>query len=229
MKPSVNVNVRWCFCSAPSPLGPHEPDCKGDSLPLHVICPLPEEAVFQLKLGRCSCPNGLDRASFGQGPHPEGCPARLVRMRCKVAGKSWGASSIVEVRPEDGEFRPELLGKALELARERWALVRALMANLGPPPGGSLALAKRVTALFIQRNEIFASLTRMARVEAAHHEQSVELFEALKAADPEREHVEGPASYALAWASPGSEEGNSSAGLRSYLHLLLEQVEVMPS
>lgn len=231
MEPTINVNLKPCDCALSSlaptyPPKPHADHCSAK--PGLLTCPLPDKVELTVRLGRCECAAQYRGVTgFGvsepQGKHTENCPARHIRVICSIGGDgTWSGSEVAEMEILGGTpLGIDARNRIHRICRDRWALVKALVlgkfayrdvgdAGPGTPEG-----------LFKQRDVVFANLAEMAQAEQAHREKSMALFEAIRAADHDREHVTNPYCYAIAW-----DDGhpNAEAGLRSYLSMLIAQV-----
>lgn len=216
--PTINVNRYRCV---------HE---RRNPDPVPVPCPIPRTTVFWVRLAECTCGGRTLRtgARLPAGTHAETCPARPVCVTCTIVGNTWPDSEVgdVEVHPREALALVSTydMPRILAACRARWALVKALL--LGGAMLGSAERHDHAT-LFAQRDAVFAALCRMAQAEEAHRKASENLFTALRNVDPQGKSVTSAGSYALGWQDAG-EEDNAAAGLRSYINILLEQVEVLP-
>lgn len=242
MKPTINVNLTKCDCSAgllnaarrcgnPAPVDPLTcgVDCNG--VPLIIPCSIPRTVEFTVTLpqrcpthphdgGTCEPLRG-EPARCVYGEHSMPTP---VTVSCSIRGETWEESDPKDIHHADGGYLVD--AQTQQIIRERWALVKALLLDTAPAEH-PLSTA----TMLAQRTEVFLALAAMARVEVADFKTSVALFQALKRADPEGSSFgDHPAAYAMGWKDPADEDAplNSHAGLAAYVEILLEQTKALP-
>jgi hypothetical protein len=166
-----------------------------------IPCHIPRAVAFYVALGECTCGGGLVTA------HSPGCPARPVRVDCNISGETWATSDAFEASlpalcrvPTSDD-----IDAALVAARERWALVKALV--MGKETAAQLnahglSLAK-------QRDSVFAALADMARAESTIIQRFADIDKAFT--HRKRRPFCGPAADELA----------------AFVEHLIEQVGVM--
>lgn len=243
---SINVNLSPCThiaCLREKRVGDaHALGCQG--APVRIACALPTSFTCDVVLGRCECDARFRGVTgFGvsapQGPHSALCPANTVHVVASITSPdgSWERSDVgtcEQLGIEAGDQRegsiggvefatPEIAARATAAVCARWKLVKAAVT------GGDWDGARGTLTVFRRRDAVYAALVEKARAEKRDFEADVALFDALKACDPERANVVGPASYAMAWEDPGDAAANhnSRAGLAAYVAMLIEQVGAM--
>jgi hypothetical protein len=176
------------------------------------------------------------------------CNQRWKLIKALVLGKApreWDWAKVVT----DGETsvrvssffaqRDEVFVALTDMARAEEATCAARDAvrkARGLPPSRALARELRESAiglddyvkrLFFMRDAMYGELASMVEQEREYAGRSSHLFNLLKAADPERAEVTGPASYAMAGAELAGDDSNSAAGLRAFVEILLERVAAL--
>jgi hypothetical protein len=215
--PTINVNLKPCTFALPHSHGEAPYICGGPEVLLP--CPIQRSVTFTVQLGECI---GCERGRL-DGQHFSNCPARPIRVACSIGGETWAGSEVVDVDLPDSESYPQPAGwRAIFLvaARDRWALVKALVtgsdcaafrATHSPIPW------TRISPLVTQRDAVFAALADMARMERAYYDAAQAIHKAL------------PSVYVssdMQVCDP--EDAPSSRWLSSYVEFLVEQVGVMP-
>jgi hypothetical protein len=132
--PTINVNLAKCACGCPVFPNTHTADCPGKPVDI----PLPLDAVrsvtFTVRLGECSTLALCEvRGGLLQNHAPQ-CPAHPIRVTCSISGKTWEESEVMETKytPVDDVPRGADSWAPLRIAdicRDRWALVKALLAE----------------------------------------------------------------------------------------------------
>jgi hypothetical protein len=181
MSPTINVNLKPCDCDGPHDVvvrdaSVHTSDCA--SVPVLIPCPIPREVVLTVKIGGCDC-LADDHLSHGRD-----CRSRPLRAVCAIGGNTWEEGEVNDVTLTRSEDYPQPDGwraQFMAIARDRWALVKALVTDrtndLSSHLQGALV---RNAALLTQRNTVFAALADMAGAEDALYGRE---NDALKAID----------------------------------------------
>jgi hypothetical protein len=212
--PTVNVNL-YTYCGD----GIHCRHAGHGSVP--IPCPIPRSVTFTVRLGECTCQHVRE---IRGGRHADDRPARPIRVACSISGKTWEGSEV------DGLIEPhrlafgiapiddEVIERLTEIARERWALVKALLT------GGIYTLSARfppdavdaIHRLHMQRDAVYSALADMARAEEAAVAAQHRCDEALGVFP----HI-GPDHRTLPQERP------SAARAAAYVERLIEQVSVL--
>lgn len=168
--PSINVNIREQSCSPRCHFGlkfrTHNNGCPRS--PILLPCRLPPSFAIDVVLSPgCYC----ERLGIGAEPrHVPNCPSRPIRVACEISGSAWEDSDISDVEPVQGQDFPDAnksdaSAVAFGHARERWALLKALIT--GGRPALSTDPSYRLTE---QRDAMYAAIADMARAEDAASE-----------------------------------------------------------
>lgn len=220
--PAINVNLKpcadWCPVTHTIRHTRHDTHCPG--APVLIPLPIPRSVTFQVALGACECTTGgLDTM-----PHDDDCPARPVRVSCSVSGDgTWAESEVDDVWQNVQNAKGWIVDaedadpSALAIARERWALVKALVLNVWPVPSAHAAVVEFIR----QRDAVFSALADMARAEDAAVAAQGRLDAVLRPGWHARHR---PDSHLPA----AGLERPSRMGLAAYVERLIEQVWVMP-
>lgn len=171
----INVNLEPCTCGladrAPThPPTPHQSHCA--AAPVLIPCPIPQRVEFQVALGECVCGGHV-----GRGPpaimdrRSATCPARPIKVSCSISGKVWAESEVDDMEchrgmRHDHVCATEGLDVVLQVARDRWALVKALVLGFTRVTMGGVS-RNHADVLFAQRDAVFAALAAMARAQQA--------------------------------------------------------------
>jgi hypothetical protein len=223
--PTINVNLARCNCdrvlltTGMRPLA-HDTQCA--AAPILISCPIPRSVAFYVALGECTercIPVHTKDGSTGV-VHSAWCPARPVRVGCNIGSPdgTWARSEVTDLDVPGRIAGTNAVGDVWRIARERWALVKALV--LGEDWDENRATVK----LFQQRDAAYVALCDMARAEEAHRNATATLLSALKSVDPASSANTNAASYAL--CDDGTQ--NTENGLAAYVEILIEQVGVLP-
>lgn len=157
---TVNVNLAPCIRTIACYGDAHIATCPG--APILIPCPFPE-AVFDVALGECLCFRQNVVGARHIHAHADDCPARPVKVACSISGKTWEESEVEDVEwPPLAHATPE----QWFAARERWALVKALM--LGTHGIIGVDPSARWRDLEHQRDAVFSALVDMTLAEEAH-------------------------------------------------------------
>lgn len=184
--PTINVNLTPCNCGLASrtptyPPTPHQDHCSGK--PILIPCRLHESFTCDVVLGECACQNVVAGGMMVPGAHHVRCPARPVRVSCSISGKTWEQSFPVadwDMVTERfvGAYRP-VVWPAIT---DRWALVKALVTGGTEHDIPEPLRYYRIVARWVhQRNEVYAALADMARLEEALHNAAGRSATALRA------------------------------------------------
>jgi hypothetical protein len=178
MNETINVNLKPCACPDSSFHLGHAPYCTGR--PILLPCPIQRSVELTVTLGECRCKRmaesplmgypDLSRAAMeavAEGRHLSDCPARPIRVACSIGGETWGAAHVTDAEAPGVHGRT---GELIQIADDRWALVKALVLGNHSPQevgGKSLVPVEAWWALVTQRDAVFAALADMARHETA--------------------------------------------------------------
>jgi hypothetical protein len=211
MQPTINVNLDTCARFEHCEDGYHDPVCP-KSKPVLIPCPIPRTVEFQVTLGECTvCPPNRE----GVG-HFASCAAYPVKVVCSIYGKTWAESEVNDMECHRGTHDAHVCATegldVLQVARARWALVKALV--LGHTDLSALLTGPKALELLAQRNAVFAALAGMARAEEAAYTAQAHLAEHL-GATVERFHART------------SEMRPSAAWSCLYVESLIEQVGIL--
>lgn len=244
-KPLININLRLCDCgyiedasaaqrahaSGPcvieSFLVRHLDRCA--SAPVIIHCRIPRSVTFTVAAGGCTCGadayntrKSSERASFVQAKHCGDCRARPIRVACSIGGKTWEESEVDDLEthnaPPDAVHATEGLD-VLQVARERWALVKALVAGQHGDAVKVVRSSQSISwsvlgPMLQQRDAVFSALAEQARLEVAM----------LSAQD---RTVKAIGSPRLTASAREPNERPSAQALSIYVEQLIEQVGVL--
>jgi hypothetical protein len=209
--PTINVSLKPCNHAAKgSPL--HAPYC--DSAPILIPCPIQRSVTFEVVLGSS---DPIEYTSGGEREQWCSHQGHRVKVSCSISGKTWEESEVSDSECARTTHDDHVCAKegldVLQVCRDRWALVKALV--LGKPQeglGGALIIAPM--DLFARRDAVFSALAEMARAEEA----SKKALSAVISALPE----------ARRWAPTSSFTANTAERmLERYVERLIEQVGAM--
>lgn len=227
-EPVINVNLTKCGCSGgrlnaarragnSNPVDPLPCDAGCPGGPVLIPCPIPRAVTFGVALGECI------RDPFGcrDGNHASVCFARSVKVSCSVSGETWEESqpTTFEAANRPGlAFADDVEADAVvEIVRERWALVKALVlgqAEYTIPLQRGAQPVPWAGDLLTQRDAVFSALADMARVEQAAFEAQERSIRAMGEPTflPDNFHRAEPHARA------------SASVLERYVERLIEQV-----
>jgi hypothetical protein len=159
---TINVNMTPCTCEPRAAKWlRHASGCGAPEV--LIPCPVPPSFACDVVLGACDCVKAYTRINA----HKTGCAGMPIRVSCSIRsgppGQEWAGSEVFDV---DADFNhPINTARQMEIARERWALVVALVTGndeawRSDPRGEGWNLQP-------QRDIVFAALAAKALSERA--------------------------------------------------------------
>lgn len=222
--PHINVNLKPSRCECPGrflavPLREqgHRDDCP--AAPVLIPCHIPRSIHLTLSPRECNC--------ITPGKHWPDCHARPVKIAATIGGATWETSEVDDAYETDARTGDEVFYTTAReemvkrLARERWALVRALVLGRHCEPMAVHPTSKW-PELSSQRDAVFAALCDMARAERAAHKAFLAL-----PMDIRKSSIVGKSCGPVA-ADPEQTRVSSRLILEHYVDRLVEQVGVLP-